>query len=259
MSSPPYALKRALRKVTQQRLRALSRQDVESQSQRIWQHLKESGVLDGKRGIGCYLSMQDGEVGTEGIVREVLWNQTPLYVPIIPVAPSAPRHTPPPPQHDMRMLRLYSQRDLESLARDKWGIPDAGDRRADLDEATRREDCMSEHAPPLDVILVPGVCFDAKFQRLGHGKGYYDRYIERYRAFASQRGEKPPLLVALALSEQVLPFASEAANEPQTDQERLQARARALTEVPTTEDDVLMDWIVTPQGVRRRGADSVDR
>ena len=68
-----------------------------------------------------------------------------------------------------------------------------------------------------------------------------------------------PPAVALALSEQVLPFASEAANEPQTDQERLQARARALTEVPTTEDDVLMDWIVTPQGVRRRGADSVDR
>ena len=31
MSSPPYALKRALRKVTQQRLHALSRQDVESQ------------------------------------------------------------------------------------------------------------------------------------------------------------------------------------------------------------------------------------
>ena len=33
--------------------------------------------------------------------------------------------------------------------------------------------------------------------QLGHGKGYYDRYIERYRAFASRRGEKPPLLGTL--------------------------------------------------------------
>lgn len=41
----------------------------------------------------------------------------------------------------MRMLRLYSDRDLESLARDKWGIPDAGDRRADVCGAVQREDC----------------------------------------------------------------------------------------------------------------------
>lgn len=68
-------------------------------------------------------------------------SEIPLYVPIIPVAPPAPRHTPPAPTHDMRMLRLYSERDLESLARDKWGIPDAGDRRADVEELVQREDC----------------------------------------------------------------------------------------------------------------------
>lgn len=66
---------------------------------------------------------------------------TPLYVPIIPTAPPAPKHTPPPPTHDMRMLRLYSERDLESLSRDKWGIPDAGERRADVEGSIPREDC----------------------------------------------------------------------------------------------------------------------
>jgi hypothetical protein len=60
--------------------------------------------------------------------------------------------------------------------------------------------------------------------------------------------------VALALTQQILPFPSDAmpTDHPKTEQERLQATARALTEVPVTEDDVLMDWIVTPDGVRRR-------
>ncbi|GHJ89557.1 hypothetical protein NliqN6_5959 [Naganishia liquefaciens] len=73
------------------------------------------------------------------------------------------------------MLRLYSKRDLESLARDKWGIPDAGKSTGDLDEAPQRLNCMSDPAAPVYAILVPGVCFDAKSQRLGHGKGYRAR------------------------------------------------------------------------------------
>ena len=31
----------------------------------------------------------------------------------------------------------------------------------------------------LDAVLVPCVAFDAQLRRLGHGKGYYDRYLAR--------------------------------------------------------------------------------
>jgi hypothetical protein len=109
---------------------------------------------------------------------------TPIYVPIIPAPPSTTtvKYAPPPPSHDMRMLRLYSKQDYTRLPRDKWGIPDAGECRADV-ESEKREDCMSERCefwsgadlrntgmspdvPMMDVILVPGVCFDSKFQRV---------------------------------------------------------------------------------------------
>ena len=30
----------------------------------------------------------------------------------------------------------------------------------------------------IDLLLVPGVCFDVYKNRLGYGKGYYDRYLE---------------------------------------------------------------------------------
>lgn len=41
---------------------------------------------------------------------------------------------------------------------------------------------------PGDLVVVPGVAFDAEGYRLGQGKGYYDR------AFARERGEAPTLV-----------------------------------------------------------------
>ncbi|KAJ9103250.1 hypothetical protein QFC21_002673 [Naganishia friedmannii] len=231
MAAAPFAIKRALRKVTQQRINVLPVEEIERQSQLVLNQLRESGVLDGARAVGCYLSMQKGELSTDGIVRYLLGRGdfcvfflvqrvrshvklpgTPLYVPIIPSPPtsstsSAPPYAPPAPSHDMRMLRLYSTQDWESLKRDKWGIPDAGTERKDLEGCIPREDYL----------------------QLGHGKGYYDRYIKRYRAYASARGEKPPLL----------------------EQEQLRAKAAKLQQVPVTEDDERMDWIVTAEGVRK--------
>lgn len=32
----------------------------------------------------------------------------------------------------------------------------------------------------IDLIIVPGVCFDIEKNRLGYGKGYYDRYLSKF-------------------------------------------------------------------------------
>lgn len=46
-------------------------------------------------------------------------------------------------------------------------------------------------AADLDVILVPGVAFDRTCARLGHGKGYYDRF---FTAYTQARPARKPYL-----------------------------------------------------------------
>src|SRR5258708_14765725 len=65
----------------------------------------------------------------------------------------------------------------------------------------------------LDLVMVPGVAFDRRGARMGHGLGYYDKLLEHARADAP--------LVALAFECQLFP------------------------EIPTQAHDVLMDMILT--------------
>lgn len=79
----------------------------------------------------------------------------------------------------------------------------------------------------LDLILAPGVAFDHTGGRLGHGKGYYDRYLTRAEQWATKRGVPAPVTVALALREQVLPPSER---------------------VPADERDRVLDGIIAPDG-----------
>ena len=77
-------------------------------------------------------------------------------------------------------------------------------------------DTAAEVVP--DVAVVPMVAFDDAFTRLGHGKGYYDRYLA---------GKD---IVKIGVS-----YAS-----------------RRFKEIPRDVNDVAMDIIVTEEGVSRR-------
>lgn len=72
----------------------------------------------------------------------------------------------------------------------------------------------------IDLIMVPGVAFDRRGGRTGHGKGYYDKLLEH------RRPETP--LVALAFECQLFP------------------------EIPMHEHDIFMDLILTESASYRR-------
>lgn len=60
---------------------------------------------------------------------------------------------------------------LDGLKLSAYGIPEPG------------EDCPVIERDRIDLILVPNVCCDQRGYRLGHGAGYYDRYLVGYTGF----------------------------------------------------------------------------
>ncbi|KAH8197660.1 hypothetical protein TruAng_008164 [Truncatella angustata] len=216
-SSTLTTAKNRLRSLMKQRLASIPHDSITSQSSQVFSSLSRFEPYVNAKRIAVYLSMPNGEIQTDPIVRHALSAGKQVFVPYLHKSglPSGEG-----PARLMDMVSLKDMADYESLERDKWGIPS-------VDAATVNErqrsvgelDGKSAQDAPLDLILMPGVAFDrdaetGMIRRLGHGKGFYDYYLHRYalRALEEERasdGHPSILLYALALREQFLPASSE--------------------------------------------------
>lgn len=79
------------------------------------------------------------------------------------------------------------------------------------------------HAREIDLVMVPGVCFDYRGARIGHGKGYYDRLL------ATIRPDTPRIALAF--------------------------ECQMFEHIPTDAHDQLMDTIITEERIYQRPAD----
>lgn len=81
------------------------------------------------------------------------------------------------------------------------------------------EKAQQVHPLDMDILLVPGLAFDKKKNRLGRGKGYYDRFLSEYRS------DKSPLFVGVCHSFQIQNI------------------------ITTQPHDIKLDYIVSPKGL----------
>lgn len=82
------------------------------------------------------------------------------------------------------MFPPRSEEEVASFPLTKWKI-----REPPEELALSREDGVTEG--DIDVVVVPGVAFDASCNRLGHGRGHYGEYGSTTRAVVKNEKSEP--------------------------------------------------------------------
>ncbi|KAI8038684.1 hypothetical protein M5D96_008592 [Drosophila gunungcola] len=90
----------------------------------------------------------------------------------------------------MKMVRLRGMDEYENLPLTKWNI-----KQPDFKEA--REDAMT-NGHGIDLFIVPGVAFTRTGARLGHGMGYYDKFLKQHADNASSGRSTSPLRLLIS-------------------------------------------------------------
>jgi 5-formyltetrahydrofolate cyclo-ligase len=202
--------KQALRREIRDMLKLLTREDIELQSAAVWDRLQAMPVYQTARSIGLFLSMPSGEIDTDSAIAHAVQERKEIYVPHVGANFELP---------DMQLVKVDydATSKVDTLfhytwPKNKWGIP----------EPPSSMTLQSAEPGDIDVLIVPGLAFDRAGNRLGQGKGYYDRFLSRMFADPTK---KKPVLVAVGMDCQLL-------HEPDR--------------IPVHEHDFAVQWILVP-------------
>ncbi|MAJ91676.1 MAG: 5-formyltetrahydrofolate cyclo-ligase [Legionellales bacterium] len=145
----PDNKKELLRKEMKKKRSSLDNAARNEKSRKIIETLCRTKEFEQSNTVFCYVSYMD-EVETNLVINHILRNNLKLYVPKIIN------------NEEMIAIRLSNLSDLEP---DKIGIltPKTGE-------------ILLE---PIDVVITPGLGFTRKCERLGYGRGYYDRWFSK--------------------------------------------------------------------------------
>ena len=157
--------------------RAMSPEDRAAASAAIHKRLFELPAFVDAEGVHCYIAL-DEEVSTEAIFEACRQRGKRTYVPY--QIPNEAR------------LGWCAWSPGEPLIRGPFGIS---------------EPALNARVSPepglVDLVIVPGAAFDREGRRLGHGKGYYDRFLAELASFTryqglNRRGKNRVVFVGLA-------------------------------------------------------------
>ena len=183
-----------LRKKMKTIIAQLSAEEKQRQSRIVFEKLRSLKQFQESKRVSSYLSTND-EINTVPILKHMFEVKKEVFI---------PRYK----GKQMEMVKLFSMKDYENLPVTKWNI-----KQPSFNEP--RENALETGG--LDLILLPGVAFSLSGKRLGHGMGYYDKFLD----LCLKKQQKRPHLIAVAFNEQL------------------------REDIPTTENDVLLDLILT--------------
>jgi 5-formyltetrahydrofolate cyclo-ligase len=161
--------KRAMRKHVRSQLSLLTDEQIAEESRLVWNRVKDLPEYQRAQSVAVFLSMPRGEIRTDDILADAVRQGKRIYVPQIC------RNEQEGDSH-MEMLEVPQQQLVpggplffDSWPRNNWQIP----------EPPEAEAFRVAEPGDIEFFVVPGLAFDRRGNRLGQGKGYYDRYFRR--------------------------------------------------------------------------------
>ncbi len=144
--------KKQLRKIVREQKKTFSEKDKTYQSYTIFKKIEILPVFKKASNILLYWSMND-EVTTHNFVQK--WYKTKTI--LLPVV-------------DGEFLRIKKFEGMETMQKgERFGILEpVGLNFTELEN--------------IEIIIVPGIAFDKKNNRMGRGRGYYDKLLEKTKA-----------------------------------------------------------------------------
>ena len=133
------------------RRNSLTELEIYNKSKQIQEIFTASSFFEKSKVLGVYLA-HCSEVRTEIIIEAGFRIRKTIAVPRV---------------IDSASMRFYEIDNISknSLLEGKYGIPEPKRTERDISEA-------------MDLLIAPGIAFDLHGYRLGHGMGYYDRFLE---------------------------------------------------------------------------------
>lgn len=150
---------------------SLDKETKDAMDYEIYNKLINSELYMKARSIFIYLSF-GSEIETNKIINKALKDEKEVYIPKIYKE-----------DRSMKAIRLNSFNDLKE---NSMGILEP------INEGNYIE------KEEIDLIVVPGVVFDFKGNRIGYGGGYYDRYLEDIKEISNK--------LVLAYDSQIVDF-----------------------------------------------------
>ena len=150
--------KTALRKQMLARRMEMPELDWINKSKAVTSHVLESEQYINSTTIHCFVSMNKRrEVDTHSLLKTMLDDRKKVIISSTNFADGT--------------LNQHSLEDFSALKENKWGV---------LEPVNSPTTGISN----LDLILVPLLAADLKGNRLGYGKGFYDRFLSKVTALA---------------------------------------------------------------------------
>ncbi|CAI4229835.1 unnamed protein product [Auanema sp. JU1783] len=188
-------MKKDLRKKIAGVLSTISEEDIERQTSIVAAKISSMPAFQNSKRISIYVNTS-GEIKTDSIINLCFEQQKEVFIPQFI-------------KGDKRMKMLKVTKDgFSQLSTTLWNIRQP------------EKDCgwpEYHESGPLDLVLLPGVAFTKDGHRLGHGMGFYDRFLWEHK----EKFGKLPKLMGLALKDQM------------------------VDQVPVTETDVTIDSVVS--------------